>query len=224
VESAKRGSGASCADDLAEARRLSRLLAGEAPAPTGPAEGFVRFGAPAPTPEPSRPVTASPAPPRPAPPPSGTFRAPPPPVRAAPPVAPPAKPPPPAAPAVEPLVLPDDFGPAGWNRVLDACLQAIGGEAALLMDPSGLVVASRGPRPTDELEGIGARLMIALEQAEAIEGGGAAVRVATIELPARTLFAARLDANGTRLTLGLLAAGSVAPARRQVLEALLRRP
>lgn len=240
MEPAKSDSGATCSDDLAEARRLSRLLSGEAKVAAAPLPGFVRFGAepaaaamlhgpppvvaeaprpPAPKPaeaRPAAPIEATQLPRQAAPRPAAAPAATPPP-------APPSGPALSAPPAIEPLRLPDDFGPVGWNRVLDACLHASQGESALLMDPAGLVVAARGLRPTEELEGIGARLMIAFEQAEAIEGSGS-VKLATLELASLTLFGARLEAHGARLTLGVLIQGVLKPARRFALEALLRRP
>lgn len=99
-----------------------------------------------------------------------------------------------------PLLAPDTrFGPDGWNTLLEACVAAAAADGAFLMDPAGLIVASRGPH---EFEAMGARLMSAFEQADHIDGARGTLSL-SIETPRGTLFGLRLaQPEGTFLTLG----------------------
>jgi hypothetical protein len=107
-----------------------------------------------------------------------------------------------------------DFGPQAWNRLLDGCAAAVAAEAAFLMDPHGLVVAARGPRPAGEVEAVGARLMVALDQADRIEDAQSALAI-TVESPRGSLHGLRLtQPDGSFLTLGLVVPGGLTAERQ----------
>ncbi len=191
-------SSASSSDDLEQARRLTRALrGGSAPAASEAQPGYVRFAAP-------RPATPPPPPP------------PVPTAAAAPPV-----PPAPAAPR-QLQKAPEGFGSAGWNKLLGECLAVSGAESAFVMDPQGLVVACQGARSAVELEAVGSRLMLALEQADAIEGGPSGLSV-SLESEKGTLWGARLSQEGGPLLLGLFVPAGLAPDRQRALFAVLAR-
>lgn len=198
----KPGPNAASSDDLERARLLSRRLRGVgAPGASAAEPGYVSFApriAPAP---PAAPRAARPAPtPAPPPPPPSTV-----PLRA----------------RREPLNAPSaGFGPDGWNKLLDACVVTTGAEAALLMDPHGLIIASRGPAASDELEVVGARLMVAFEQADRIDGQRSTLSI-SVELPRGTVHGLRLERPDGALTLGLIVPGGLSGERQARLLALI---
>jgi hypothetical protein len=114
-------------------------------------------------------------------------------------------PPPLLEPAVEserrhvpdPPIVSIEEGSACWDRLLEWCLDAFGGEAAFVMDAYGLVVAARGRLGPDAVQGIGARLMIALQHAEQmdLDAGEGVSRALAVELSAGWL-------NGLRVLIG----------------------
>jgi hypothetical protein len=122
----------------------------------------------------------------------------------------------------EPLRAPaTGFGPLAWNRLLDGCAATVAADAAFIMDPHGLVVASRGPRSHEEVEAVGARLMVAFEQADHIEGGTVTLSL-TVESPRGSLHGLRLKLpDGSHLTLGLLVPGGLTGERQARLVALV---
>lgn len=92
-----------------------------------------------------------------------------------------------------------------WDEFLARSLPAAQGEAAFLMDAQGLLVAGCGPIPAADLEGIGARLMAALEHARKMqleEGHDPAV---VVELGTAWLtgFAVSLR-DGSTMTMGVV--------------------
>lgn len=161
----------SSSDDLDQARTITRRLKGQGAAATG-SSGYVSFPSRPPMPAP---VVAAPQPPKP----SVPLMA-----RRAPLMAPSA-----------------GFGPDAWNTLLETCSAAVIADAAFLMDPAGLIVATRG-RSADEMQGVGARLMVAFEQADRIDGEPITLSL-SIETLRGTLFGLRLSqAEGGFLTLG----------------------
>lgn len=196
----KPGPNASSSDDLERARLLSRRLRGVgAPGIPAAEPGYVSFAPrsaapPAAAPRATRP-TPTPAPPRPSTVPLMTRR--------------------------EPLNAPSaGFGPDGWNKLLDACVVTTGAEAALLMDPHGLIIASRGPAAGDELEVVGARLMVAFEQADRIDGQRSTLSI-SVELPRGTVHGLRLERPDGALTLGLIVPGGLSAERQARLLTLI---
>jgi hypothetical protein len=195
MDRSKPAPSASSSDDLERARQLSQRLkgtAGSAPAASSP---YVSFGARAEAPAPAAPPAVG---------------------RVAPPV-PPAQSRPslPLMARREPLRAPAaGFGPQAWNRLLDGCATAVAADAAFLMDPHGLVVAARGPRATEEVEAVGARLMVAFDQADRIEGAQGALTL-TVESPRGSLHGLRLrQPDGSFLTLGLVVPGGLTAERQ----------
>ena len=199
MDNSKPASSGSCSEDLERAKDLSRHLKGSAHGgPAAVASPYVTFPkAEPPPPAPGR-VSAH--------------------VTAA-----PARPSLPLMPRREPLKAPaTGFGPQAWNRLLDACLAAVAAEAAFLMDPNGLVVASRGPRVSDELEAVGARLMVAFDQADRIDGGGEGTLSMTVESAKGSLHGLRLrQPDGGILTLGLVVPGGLTADRQARVVALV---
>ncbi|MEZ4226220.1 MAG: roadblock/LC7 domain-containing protein [Polyangiaceae bacterium] len=113
------------------------------------------------------------------------------------------------------------FGAELWNELLDGCLSAANAEAAFVMDGQGLVVATRGTMQADDAEAIGARLMVALDQAEEIGGATGSYSVA-IEFGGAWLTGLRLQLKDERsLTVGLVARAPLARESRDVIENLM---
>ena len=118
----------------------------------------------------------------------------------------------------------DGFGEETWNDFLDECIAQTRAASAFLMDAQGLVVACRGDRSASELEGIGARLMVMLEQADKMRGASTVSESVCIELDAQWLtgLRARLD-GGRTMTLGVIAPAPLQRDARERLEAGLAR-
>lgn len=113
------------------------------------------------------------------------------------------------------------FGSGRWERLLDRVAAMTSARAAFLMDPRGLVVASRGPLPADELEGTGSRLLIMFEQADRM--GTEPARSVAVELGVETLTGLRPSAvaGAEVLTLGVLGPG-LSPFLRTSVQELVR--
>ncbi len=112
------------------------------------------------------------------------------------------------------------FGAGVFTPLLEWGLEAAAAEAAFLMDPHGLVVASIGRLGVGEAEAFGARLMVSLEHARAMAGPDPGEAAVVVEAGGRTLTAFTARAfDGTELTLGL---SGTAPVERPVREAMCR--
>jgi septum formation inhibitor-activating ATPase MinD len=61
------------------------------------------------------------------------------------------------------------FGIEEWHDFLDTCICSCGAETAFVADSEGLLVASRGRLSQGNIEGLGARLSIAFQQADRME-------------------------------------------------------
>lgn len=136
------------------------------------------------------------------------------PVEPAPTVASPA-PQPPAAVGKPLPPLPLDIGEGGrrWAPLLEWARQACGSDAAFLMDPHGLLIASVGDLPIPDVEAVGARMMAALDYARPIAQTGELPPSITLSFDEIQItgFEARLP-DGTALTVCL--AGSHAVPRK----------
>jgi hypothetical protein len=64
------------------------------------------------------------------------------------------------------------MGSPGWARLLDWCVDNLPASTAFVVDARGLIVGSSGSPAQDEVEEIGARLLIAFEQADQMSPGG----------------------------------------------------
>ena len=98
------------------------------------------------------------------------------------------------------------FGPNGWNLFLEACLRESRAESAFLLDGRGLAIAESGRLEGSEIEGLGSRVMIALEQAGKIgpAAGDQQVSSLSMEFESSWLTSLTTTAGGQRLTLGIL--------------------
>lgn len=117
---------------------------------------------------------------------------------------------------------PDHFGPALWNVMLDECMAAAQAELAFVTDDNGLVVASRGDMDTSLVQGIGARLIIAFEQAAQMAEMGAASQSLAIEFGERWLTGLRIRRGESQVfTIGVLGRSVITREMRRNLEKLL---
>lgn len=96
-----------------------------------------------------------------------------------------------------------EYGPAAWNSLLDACVAAVGAEAAFALSANGLLVALRGQGSAAELEPLGAQLLAMMDQAERIEQRQEGPASVAIRLGQRWLAGVRLVGD-EELALGLL--------------------
>lgn len=114
------------------------------------------------------------------------------------------------------------FGPDTWNALLDGALSAADAETAFLMDAQGLVVACRGRRPAEEVEGIGARLLLTLDHAEQMASSSAPTRSVLVELSGSWLAGIRVKSKGGPvLTVCVLGPTPLTTEAREVVEGLL---
>lgn len=111
------------------------------------------------------------------------------------------------------------FGAEAWNQLLDGCMGIAQADAAFLMEPQGLVVAARGRLSADVAEGIGARLMLALDQAAQMSPGKS--HTVCVEFEGRWLTGVRLKVGDTQLTLGVTAELPLPKDIREALEELI---
>lgn len=116
------------------------------------------------------------------------------------------------------------FGPAVWNEMLDRCNRESSSELAFVMDHQGLVVASRGEMDSSLVEGIGARLLIAFEQADQMAELGASPQSIAIEIGKRWLTGFRVRRDEDRVfTVGVLGPRVVSRDTREALDQMLLR-
>jgi hypothetical protein len=121
--------------------------------------------------------------------------------------------------------LPPPPAGAGSARGLDVLLgwcQAAGlASFGFVLDPQGLLVASAGRAPFDEVEAVGGRVTIALDQACTVAGDdSASVAAVAVDLGARWLTAFRVHLpQGDVLTVGLVGHGPLRGDLRRILSA-----
>lgn len=114
------------------------------------------------------------------------------------------------------------FGPALWNSMLDECLAATGAEVAFVTDENALVVAVRGDMDMSLVQGIGARLVIAFEQASQMSESGSVSQSLAIELGERWLTGLRIRrGEGQLFTVGVLGNNVVTRETRRMMERML---
>lgn len=115
------------------------------------------------------------------------------------------------------------FGAVAWNDFLAECARESHAEMALLMDPSGLIVGGRGALPQDEMQGVGARLMMAFEQADSMDDKGSSPALA-LDLSGGVMYGFRLAASdGGRFTLGIFVSGPPVQDTQRKLSLVLER-
>ena len=116
------------------------------------------------------------------------------------------------------------FGPAIWNEMLDRCMRETKSELCFVTDAQGLVVASRGAMDPALIEGIGARLLIAFEQADQMTEPRVPSGSIAIEIGRRWLTGFRVQREQDRFfTVGVLGPEVVPRELRGALEAMLVR-
>jgi hypothetical protein len=115
------------------------------------------------------------------------------------------------------------FGPAIWNESLDRCNRESSAELSFVMDGQGLVVASRGEMDPALIEGIGARLLIAFEQADGMAELGAATQSIAMEIGHRWLTGFRVRRTDRVFTMGVLGPRVVSRDTREAMEQMLAR-
>ncbi len=130
----------------------------------------------------------------------------------------PAPPPPPPTFRVPRSV---DVGQEGWNKLLRDVQAFASAAVVFAIDASGLMVAASPPStPREELEGMGSRLLVALEHADRMTGR--ASRSLAIDLGDRVLTGIRVRAaDGVTVTLALLTRGPLPDTVRTGLYPLL---
>jgi hypothetical protein len=95
--------------------------------------------------------------------------------------------------------------------LLSWCRTALGADAAFIVDARGLLVANSGSLADEEAEAMGARLSVALQQADELEPGKPIQNLA-IDLTARYLTGFRLQtARAQLLSVGLISARPLTP-------------
>ena len=96
--------------------------------------------------------------------------------------------------------------PAGgsWENLLAWCRTGLAADAAFVIDRRGLLVANSGKLGDDEAQAMGARLVVAMDQADALDPGSP-VRTLALDLSTHCLTAIRLQIErGPLLTVGVL--------------------
>lgn len=112
------------------------------------------------------------------------------------------------------------FGPEVWNQLLDGCLAAADGRAAFLLDAQGLSVAVRGDVTPEIAESLGARMSVALDQAQEMAAGAPSAAVC-LEWEGSWLTGLRLASAAEPLTVCVLARGPIGGDARELIENLL---
>ena len=116
------------------------------------------------------------------------------------------------------------FGPAIFNEMLAWCVEQTDAELAFIVDMQGLIVTSIGGLDPALIEGIGARLLVAFDQADAITGIGEAPGSISIELGRRFLTGLRIRrGEGHTFIVGVLASQPVPAETREALPRLIDR-
>lgn len=128
------------------------------------------------------------------------------------------EPPPSVSPEIEtvPEAITFSTPPRSWPEVLDRCLVHADAAAAMVVDSTGLMVASAGDwedRSADQIEALGARLQASVEQSRSIDEP---CHVVAMALSHGWLSGVRVDTGAGAMALGLLGSdptGSGAGAR-----------
>jgi hypothetical protein len=107
-----------------------------------------------------------------------------------------------------------------WDPFLDWCRAVAGAATGFVLDRQGLIVAVRGALSATEAEGIGSRVMVALDQARKIRPDGPAPAV-SIDFGGSCLSGFEVSLKDrSPLTIGLIGPRFVDPsARRAIAEA-----
>ncbi len=124
----------------------------------------------------------------------------------------------------DPPIVSIDQGSLCWEQLLEWCLVAFDAEAAFVMDAYGLVVANRGRMTPDAVQGVGARLMVALQHAAqmAVDTPDGTSRALAVELATGWLSGLRVvvgeGEDALQLTVGIVAKAPFARDERLAVE------
>lgn len=117
------------------------------------------------------------------------------------------------------------YGAHAWNELLDALRNATGASAAFLIDAEGLAVAVRGDVGGGELEELGARLLVALDQVARLSAKRGAGEQALISMALErqwlTGIRRRLASPERVLVAGLLSAEPMSAEQLDSVQSLL---
>lgn len=118
---------------------------------------------------------------------------------------------------------PSPFGPAIWNDLLGLAVEQSSAELAFVVDMQGLIIASVGEEEPSLVEGIGARLLIAFEQADQMTTlGGEPTESIAIQMGRRWLTGLRMRRGEDKsVIVGVLGPQAVSAETREALEELL---
>lgn len=128
-----------------------------------------------------------------------------------------------AAAATPPSVPAPSFGGAAWDELIAWCIAHNPCDGGFLMDASGLVVTTQGELPVEEIEALGAQLLVALDQTDRMSR-----RVGTcssISLRLGDVCASGLrfsEVPGSSLLLCLVGPGPASDAVREACEKVVR--
>lgn len=142
---------------------------------------------------------------------------------------PPTRPPAPAVPSPPPssavlaeVSVPDEpFGPGRWNAALDWSLSATGCRAAFVLSAQGLVVAVRGDMPEENVELVGARLLVALAHVQRIRVGTSPLCSLTLDFGDSVLTVVTVGTGEQGLVLGLIGPAAIPPRTRDAVASVL---
>lgn len=130
---------------------------------------------------------------------------------------------PPAAPVAAPVRI-RPFAGGGWVALIDWCLASFAARAALVVDGSGLLIASRGGISNERAEEIGARLVIAMQQADRFVDSAAETPFLAVEAAEGGWITAfrRTGVDGSRAVLAVLTKDAIDPRYRGQVDDALR--
>lgn len=113
-------------------------------------------------------------------------------------------------------------GVEGWDSLLDWVRSACGAHAAFLIDGQGLLVAKAGELDRERAEGMGARMVFAMEHADRMAEGESS-RSLVVDFGEHVATSLRTQTpDGRQFVLGVVASAPLSPdARREVERALI---
>lgn len=84
-----------------------------------------------------------------------------------------------------------------WSELLDWCLATSGATSAFVMEPQGFSIAQRGEITEDDVQGVGANLMLICARAERIEQPAGGLRSVSLEMLGGWLYTFRQPVTGS---------------------------